>query len=75
MKPRWKRIDKITPKQKAALEKLTKQTPGMSMYGNRARTSVMLPVEVAMIISERVADEKITVSELIVNLIEKGLKK
>lgn len=75
MKPRWTRIDKISPRDKAALEKLTKQTPGMSMYGNRARTSVMLPIDIAKVIAERVADERITVSEVIVSLIEKGLRK
>jgi len=75
MKPRWTRIDELTPVEKEQLEKLTKETPGMTIYGNRARSSVMLPLEIAKIIAQRAADDKITVSEVIIQMLEEELKK
>ena len=67
--PRWKRIDTISPKDKDKLERITDKTPGMTLYGNRARTSVMLPLELAEIVSIRSKLENKTVNEVIVEML------
>lgn len=67
--PRWKRIDTISPRDKDKLERITDKTPGMTLYGNRARTSVMLPLELAEIVSVRSKLENKTVNEVIVEML------
>ena len=67
--PRWKRIDTISPRDKNKLERNTDKTPGMTLYGNRARTSVMLPLELAEIVSVRSKLENKTVNEVIVEML------
>ena len=67
--PRWKRIDTISPRDKNKLERITDKTPGMTLYGNRARTSVMLPLELAEIVSVRSKLENKTVNEVIVEML------
>ena len=69
--PRWKRIDTISPKDKDKLERITDKTPGMTLYGNRARTSVMLPLELAEIVSIRSKLENKTVNEVIVEMLSR----
>ena len=67
--PRWKRIDTISPRDKNKLERITDKTPGITLYGNRARTSVMLPLELAEIVSVRSKLENKTVNEVIVEML------
>ena len=43
-KSRWTRISQLTPVEEVELLNVTQNTAGMSLYGNRARTSVMLPL-------------------------------
>ena len=72
--PRWKRIDTISPRDKDKLERITDKTPGMTLYGNRARTSVMLPLELAEIVSVRSKLENKTVNEVIVEMLTRQLQ-
>lgn len=67
--PRWSRISQLTPVQETELKTLTEQTAGMSLYGNRARTSVMLPLELAKIISEEAKSRNCTVNQVMVDML------
>lgn len=71
--PRWKRIDTISPVDKDKLQRITDRTPGMTMYGNRARTSVMLPLELAEIVSVKAKTQNKTVNEVMVEMLEAHL--
>ena len=44
-------------------------TAGMSLYGNRARTSVMLPLDLARVISKEAKERNCTVNQVIVEML------
>ena len=67
---RWKRTDHISPVEEIELNKIIKGTKGMTRYGNRARTSIMLPLEVARQVSFMSKQSERTVSEVVVSMIE-----
>ncbi len=69
--PRWSRISQLTPVQETELKNITEQTAGMSLYGNRARTSVMLPLELAKIIAEEAKRRNCTVNQVMVDMLYK----
>lgn len=70
---RWKRISQLTELEEAELFKITEQTSGMTMYGNRARTSIMLPLELAREISRQAKVCECTVNQVVVDLLEQML--
>jgi len=71
---RWKRKSEISGKDLSRLCHVCETTPGLTVYGNRARCSVMLPVDVAEIIAARAKTKNKTVNTIIVEMIEKHLK-
>ena len=68
-KTRWTRISQLTPVEELELHEITQKTAGMSLYGNRARTSVMLPLELARIIAKEAKDRNSTVNQIIVEML------
>ena len=69
-KPRWQRIDQLSIKEREKLLSITKQTPGMTLYGHRARTAVMLPLHLAELISVYANDKDISIGQAIIDLLE-----
>ena len=67
---RWTRIDEISHLEDDALNRVITNTRGMTRYGNRARCSVMLPVELAKTVSSLSKKQNKTVNEIIVELIK-----
>lgn len=67
--PRWTRISQLTPVQEDELQSITANTSGMSLYGNRARTSVMLPLELARIIAKEATERNCTVNQIMVEML------
>ena len=67
--PRWTRISQLTPVQEFELQSITTKTSGMSLYGNRARTSVMLPLELARIIAKEATERNCTVNQIMVEML------
>lgn len=70
---RWKRISQLSDSEEAELYQITEQTSGMTMYGNRARTSIMLPLELAREISRQAKVCECTVNQVVVDLLEQML--
>ena len=68
-KTRWTRISQLTPIEEVELLNITQNTAGMSLYGNRARTSVMLPLELARIIAKEAKERNCTVNQIIVEML------
>lgn len=68
--PRWNRTDSITPEDDAELDKIVQKTRGMTRYGNRARTAIMMPVDVAKQVSFMAAQNGRTVSDVVITMIE-----
>lgn len=68
--PRWSRAEKLSTFQEFLINKICKNTPGMTRYGNRVRISVMLPVELAEKIAETSRLENKTVSEIVVSALK-----
>lgn len=66
---RWTRISQLTPVEEVELLHITQSTAGMSLYGNRARTSVMLPLELARVISKEAKERNCTVNQVIVEML------
>lgn len=69
-KSRWDRVDQITPLEERELIIVTQNTKGMTRYGNRARVSVMLPVDIAKKISRLSKKKDKTVNQIINDLIK-----
>ena len=69
-KPRWQRIDQLSLEQQEKLTSITKQTPGMTLYGHRARTAVMLPLHLAEFISGYANTKDISIGQAIIDLLE-----
>lgn len=72
--PRWKRKSEISAQDFSKLSHLCDSTPGMTLYGNRARTSVMLPLEVATKISALSKINNQTVNTVILEMLEKHIQ-
>ena len=68
-KTRWTRISQLTPIEEVELQEITRNTAGMTLYGNRARTSVMLPLELARIIAKEAKERNLTVNQVIVEML------
>lgn len=69
--PKWKRIDVLSLDEEKRLRELVTATSGMSFYGNRARTSVMLPLEVAEKIAQIAKEREISVGQAVVELLQR----
>lgn len=69
-KHKWHRIDEITEKERQELEIICQTTKGLTLYGNRARTAVMLPLSIARKISEQAEEKNLSVSEVIIRILE-----
>ena len=69
-KPRWQRIDQLSSQQQEKLKSLTTHTPGMTLYGHRARTAVMLPLHLAEFISGYANKKEISIGQAIIDLLE-----
>ena len=50
--PKWHRIEELTTEEQKRLDDLCASTPGMTVYGHRARMAVMLPVDLAEKVAE-----------------------
>jgi len=68
--PRWTRISQLTPLEERELHSITSNTAGMSLYGNRARTSVMLPLDLARLIAKEASQRNCTVNQVIVDMLD-----
>ena len=66
---RWTRISQLSPTEEVELHGITQQTAGMTLYGNRARTSVMLPLELARIIAKEAKEKNSTVNQVIIDML------
>ena len=71
--PKWKRIDILSLEDERRLRSLITQTSGMSFYGNRARTSVMLPLEIAEKIAQIAKDREISVGQAMVEILQRSV--
>ena len=69
-KKRWKRIESLSKEEQSNLILLTEKTKGMTIYGHRARTSVMLPLSLAAHIAELAEEKELSIGQVIVNLLE-----
>ena len=69
-KPRWQRIDQLSQQEEKKLRALTTQTPGMTLYGHRARTAVMLPLHLAEFVSLYASKKEISIGQAIIELLE-----
>ena len=73
MPARWTRIEELTTIEAKALSDVCEKTPGLTLYGHRARAAVMLPVEVAKIVSDLSLSEGKSVSEIVNELLKERL--
>lgn len=71
--PKWKRIDVLSLEDERRLRSLIVQTSGMSFYGNRARTSVMLPLEIAEKIAQIAKDREISIGQAMVEILQRSV--
>ena len=69
-KPRWQRIDQLSTQKQEKLRTITKQTPGMTLYGHRARAAVMLPLHLAEFVSSYANKKEISIGQAIIDLLE-----
>lgn len=67
---RHKRVDNISATEEKELERIIQNTPGMTRYGNRARTSIMMPLDTARKISFLAKHGDKTVSQTVISIIE-----
>lgn len=67
---RWSRVENLSFEDELALRAVIEQTPGMSLYGNRARVSVMLPVDIAQYIADVAKQTNKSVSQTIVDILQ-----
>lgn len=70
MKKRWDRTSHMTVSESHLLNGVCKSTPGMTRYGNKARTSVMLPLEIAQKIATQARLNNKTVNQVIVDMLK-----
>jgi len=62
--PRWNRLNTISEEEKKCLEKITDNTKGMTIYGNKSRLAVMLETDLAYMISLVSQSQNLSVGEL-----------
>lgn len=67
---RWSRVETLSLEEEIALRSVIEHTAGMSLYGNRARVSVMLPLEVAQYIADITKQTNKSVSQTIVDILQ-----
>ena len=68
-KPRWKRIDELSLEEEGDLRRLADDTPGLTYYGNRARTAVMLPYHIAKKVADLASEREQSIGQVIVDLL------
>lgn len=61
---RWNRLSHISPEERKCLEKITDNTKGMALYGNKARLAVMIESDLAYMISLVAQSQNLSVGEL-----------
>ena len=66
---RYSRISQLSESEELQLNELVNDTPGMTIYGHRARTAVMLPLPLAREIAHRAKVESISIGQAIVNML------
>lgn len=72
-KRRWNRIDDLSPEQENELCSLIESTPGMTRYGHRARTAVMLPLDVAREVADYAEYAQVSISQAIIDIIKRQI--
>ena len=70
-KARWSRSRQLTEDESKALDEIVNKTPGMTRYGNRARTAIMLPLDVAKQVSFLSDFNNKSVSEVITDILRR----
>ena len=68
--PRHERVNSITKSDSWKLDEVVSKTPGMSRYGNRARVSVMLPLNVAQAVAREAEKNNKTVNQVINDMLK-----
>ena len=71
---RYSRISKIGEKEFEKLLQLVVKTPGMTQYGHRARTAVMLPLDVAEQVAHIAESRSISIGQAILEIIQEKLQ-
>ncbi len=61
---RWNRLSRISSEERKCLEKITDNTKGMALYGNKARLAVMVESDLAYMISLVAQHQNLSVGEL-----------
>ena len=67
---RWSRQSKLGSYEKFVLRNLCEKTPGMVRYGNKARVTVNLPVELAQKIALLSKSQDKSISEVIIRMLQ-----
>ena len=58
-----------SPVEEVELQQVTQNTAGMTLYGNRARTSVMLPLNWLELLQKEAKERGSTVNQVIVEML------
>ena len=66
---KYSRISQLSKNEEMQLIELVNDTPGMTVYGHRARTAVMLPLSLARAVAQRAKIESISIGQAIVNML------
>ncbi len=66
---RYQRIAHLSIEEQEMLSDLVEQTPGMTLYGHRARTAVMLPLPLAQEVARLAEARSISIGQAIVDLL------
>ena len=67
---RYNRISKISDKDQQKLCDLVHKTPEMTQYGHRARTAVMLPLDIAEQVAQLADQKSISVGQAILDILQ-----
>ena len=70
---RYSRISKISERDLQQLCDLVVKTPGMTQYGHRARTAVMLPLHIAEQVAHIAEQKSISVGQAILEIVQGSL--
>ena len=71
---RYSRISKISANEFQKLSELVLKTPGMTQYGHRARTAVMLPLDIAEQVAHIAETKSISIGQAILEIITDRLQ-
>ena len=66
---KYSRISQLSENEEQQLVELVNGTPGMTIYGHRARTAVMLPLPLARKVAHRAKTESISIGQAIVDIL------